>query len=198
MRCPLLISLLVVTLPGCLSCPDDVDLSSPERTIESFQQAFACDEKVLEFRCFSDQVRASFNGLAGYTIGRQVFRQDNQTVILLLRLSDLGERTRIEEDADGNRATAFVDTGDGILEVALRNEPIYRLTVAGEEEFEEFAETVRVQYGPPGTVAVMIHDPDVAEAPRKPIKRIEIETRWVISGLPGLEQAVSQAGEPRP
>lgn len=177
---------------GCASCPDRPDLASPEQTIRTFQRAFACDLREIEYSCLSDGAKAGFNQLDGYSIGREIIRQQHQMDVLLLKmdLSDLSERTSVSYSEDGNEAIARIDTvGAGEVEVLLVNEPEYKLFHPDGTVTHEFANLVSARFGPSNQVAVLIGDLDLGDVERKPIQRVEIRSRWVIAGLPGLLEA---------
>ncbi|MFH0945843.1 MAG: hypothetical protein V2A76_11645 [Planctomycetota bacterium] len=187
----IVILLCLAVTGGCASCPDGPDLATPERTIRTFQRAFACDMREIEFRCLSDGAKAGFSHLAGYSIGRDVFRQQRQMDVLLMKmdLADLSERTSVSYDEDGNTAIARIDTGEGEVEVLLVNEPEYRLFHPDGTITHEFANRVSARFGPRNQVVVLIGDEDLGDVERKPIQRVEIRPRWVIAGLPGLPEA---------
>ncbi len=190
---------IAVSSPGCrTSCPETVDLSTPEATIRSFHRAFSCDDKELEYRCFSDDVKRSFGSIFGYSIGREVFRRENEVLVLLLEWTDLDGRIQVEMDKDGNRALARVDAGaESSLLISLQNEPEYRLHFADGSELHEFADRVTAKQFE-DSVLIAIYDRHLAGEPRKPIQRVEMAPRWTLAGVPGLEAALESAGQTRP
>jgi hypothetical protein len=185
-----ILTLLILASPGaCRTCPEAPDLSTPERTLDTFQRAFACDQKEIEFRCFSDSAKAGFHHLAGYAIGREIFRQENRVELIWLKLSDLTEHTRVTYDPGGNSATANIDTPNGGLLVELVNEPEYKLYHPDGTVTYEYADRITGEFAGTLQVAVSIADRDLRDFEHKPIQRVEIRSRWVIAGLPSLEQA---------
>ena len=189
MREQILILMILTSLGACTTCPEAPDLSTPEKTIDTFHRAFACDLKEIEFRCLSDSAKAGFNHLSGYSIGREYFRQENRAELLWLQLTDLTERTRVTYDPGGNSATARIETPDGELLVVLVNEPEYKLFHQDGSVTYEYADRITGEYGENLQVTILIADRDLGDFERKPIQRVEIRSRWVIAGLPGLEQA---------
>lgn len=193
----LLLALPSLAGTGCISCwisgPEDVDLSRPERTLTSFQRAFTCDRPVLEYRCLTDEVKTSFGSYAGYKIGRDILRDENSLAVLLFGAADLEERTEIALWKDGNRATARIDLGDDTVEVLLFNQPLYRLFHEDGSVTEGFASELVADLPFPGILRILLRDKWLAEEPTAPFSRVEVETRWVIAAIPGLDSAIETA-----
>lgn len=191
----------VLAAAGC-ACPQDVDLSTPQGTLDSFRQAFACDDAVdLEYRCFSSDVKQAFGGLSAYAVGREVFRREHPLLVAYLRLNDLQERIAVVFNEDGNSAVATIDTGEGFLEVLLVNEPEYLLVHPDGSVTSEYADRVTARRCASDQVLAVIQDRDLPAEPLKPIQRIELRSRWVIASLPGLDkavQAVDKTSQPAP
>lgn len=189
---------LALTFAGCTApCPERVILDTPRDTIESFHRAFACDDRELEYRCLSEDVREAFHGLPGYAIGRAWFRQEHAALVLLLSFSELGDRLSVEPGADPNRALARIRAGDGEeLRVPLVNEPEYLLYHPDGSTTRMYADEVLAQRLGPSEVAVAILDRDLKSIADKPIERIEIRSRWVIADVPGLAEAIDASRSP--
>ncbi len=190
MRFPGSIMPCMLAAAGC-ACPQDVDLRTPESTLDSFRQAFSCDDAAdLEYRCFSSDVKQAFGGLSAYAVGREVFRREHPLLVAYLGLSDLEERIAVAYGEDGNSAVASIDTGEGVLEVLLVNEPEYLLAHPDGSVTREYADRVTARRAGSDQVLAVIQDRDLPAEPVKPIQRIELRSRWVIASLPGLDQAV--------
>jgi hypothetical protein len=184
----------VAALGGCAAtCPTQARLETPEETIATFREAFVCDRAIdVEYRCFSDDVKQRFGGLPAYSMGRQILRQNNPGLALLLRITDLEARTKITTDPDGVHALARVDGGDVVLEIELVFEPEYTLYPAIGKPIRGFATCVVEKTGA-GEVTVRLIDTNLkrdlsADADLK--QRVDIRPRWVIAHLPQLKEAI--------
>lgn len=182
---------------GCRSCPPEAQLETPQQTVATFRAAFACDARDLEYRCFSDRVKASFGTFAGYSIGREVIREENGALLLALQVSDFEERVKVEVRPDGRQADAWIDTGEGSpLHLLLVNQPEYRLFYADGTDSVGYAESARGEWLARDAIQVTLVD-KYLERRSKPPYLVEIRSHWVIDALPGLEGAVRAAGGTR-
>lgn len=194
-----LLLIAMLGLCGCqrVPCPTletkDVWLDTPEHTIDTFVRAFACDDAVVEYACFSDSVKRSFNTFAGYKLGRAMFREENRLQVLALRWADLSEYLTVSLRPDGRSAIARITIEDQPeLSVLLVNEPRYFMLFADGQRVEGYATHSQVDFLSDDDVLLVLHDPEI-EKPREQPVLLEVESRWVIRDLGGL---VARAAEP--
>jgi len=187
-------------LAGCktVPCPTietrDAWLDTPEHTIDTFVRAFACDDAVVEYACFSDSLKRSFNTFAGYKLGRSVFREENRLQVLALRWADLSEYTAVTLQKDGRSAIARITVEDQPeLSVLLVNEPRYFMVFADGERVEGYATHAQVEFYGDEEVLLALRDPAVEKPLERPVL-LEVESRWVIRDLGGLVAAAPRAG----
>ncbi len=193
----------LVWTTGCSSCPPEFQLDTPEHTLATFRGAFECNKTEMEYRCFSDGVKSSFGGLAGYEIGSAIFKAENGPLLFLLKWGPEGPAPVIKYIGDGSRARATFDTlpGDAFgqaFTVELVNEPEYWLYYANGEVTNGYADAVTVVRDGKDIVRFTLRDADLGKPLPNPIQRGEIRSRWVIDGIPGLSDAQKKAHEPQP
>lgn len=183
-------------LSGCrLPCPDSAaepellreGLSTPERALDTFVRAFACDDAYTEYACFSDSVkRDHFNGFAGYKLGRSVIRDENRLQMLALRWTDLAEQATVELRPDGSTAVARISLdGQPELVVLLANEPRYFMVFRDGTKVEGYATDAQVEIFSRDEVLLALRDPSMERPKTRPVM-LEVQSRWVIRDLGGL------------
>ncbi len=183
---------------GCSSCPPPLELDTPEHTLATFRHAFECDQPDMEYRCFSEGVQGAFGGLAGYQIGSAIFREENGTLVFLLKIGPDGPPPTIKPVGDGSRVRATFDSlptdafGQS-LTFELLNQPEYILHYANGEEVHDFADSVVAVREGKDQVRITLRDADLGKPLPVQIQRVEIRPRWVIDGIPGLMQAIDKA-----
>jgi hypothetical protein len=196
---PLLAIVALSTTAGCASdCGRPAAQDSPLATIETFRRAFVCDERTVEYGCFSSRVKRAFGGFPAYSIGRATIRESNPLLVRFLDTVDLRARTTLVPRPDGLGAVATIDVGDGsALVLSLVVEPEYRLFHSDGAETHGFASDLAIRGNDRG-FRVEVLDADYEPMSKSPPRRAELRERWVIDDFPGLDAAFAAARGERP
>jgi len=206
MRMPGLLLLTILLLTGCTTtCPESPALSTPLETLESYHQAFVCDEAQLEYKCFSKNLKTALGGFGGYSIARGILREQNPWLVRFAYFVDIADHVSIDETiGDGTLAVATISFGDATYSVGIVYEPEYLLHHGDGETTHAYANRIRVRPALPDGLHIELIDPELELVSTSPVRRVELLPRWVIDYMTGIEQAIEQvqsgsgSASPRP